>query len=89
MAIDLIKDPLGFLFLYFAAGITAEGIISLLKLALITSIIAFPLVLLARFLNRKISGRWQVPPVLLAYVITLIISLVFWIAVWTWYSFLA
>lgn len=89
MVVDLIKDPLGFLFLYFAAGITAEGVVSLLKLALVTSIVAFPLVLLARFVHKKIAERWQVPPVLLAYVVTLIASLAFWLAFWLWYSFLA
>lgn len=89
MVVDLIKDPLGFLFLYFVAGITAEGVISILKLALISSIVAFPLVLIARFLNKKMAERWQVPPVLLAYVVTLIAALVFWLAIFAWYSFLA
>ena len=89
--VNPLTDPIGFIFLYFMFIVSSEGIPALLKLGLFSSVVAFPFSVLGRYvyqwLHQRVHDIWKVP-LLTFYLASLVTSIIFWVVIRTWTSFL-
>lgn len=82
--INPLADPVSFIILYYIGGMASEGPVILLKLALLSSVIAFPFVLLGGFLFKKAIGNWKANRYLQLIAADFSMVVFFWLALGLW-----
>lgn len=81
-----IADPIGFIIFFFLLEMNESGFITLFKLGLLCSVIAFPFVLLGRLVLSWLDENLRSGKGLLHYYLTgLIITVLFWFLLRLWY----
>jgi hypothetical protein len=83
--IDPISNPVGFLLLYFVAGVMNEGFLVSLKLALISSLIAYPFIFLGRKVLDYVKKEYASGHLKSLFAATLLTLFVFWFILRLWY----
>lgn len=85
VGVDPISNPLAFIFLSFFYSFFEEGIKALFEISIISSVIAYPFILLGDRIKVNIeeSKKWK--PIVNLFVTTLVTLFIFWVIIRVWY----
>jgi hypothetical protein len=82
--INPFADPVSFIIYFYIFSVSAEGFPALLKLALVSSVLAFPFALLADRIYSRLSENPAAKPLVLMFASALLTTIAFWLVMLLW-----